>query len=132
MSLVLTERELTFQSKARKFARDYIAPVAEKIETEGVFPFEILSKMGQQGLLGAPFPRRDGGTGLGWAHEVIVAEGVSAVSAAAEMARLASAALYAAPLAYFGSKEQKKEFLTPVLSGKRIGALALTEPDCGQ
>src|SRR3989442_15397414 len=81
MSLVLTGQEHAFQSRARKFAHDHIAPIAEKIETEGIFLFEILSKMGQQGLL-APFPRRDGGTGLGWAHEVIVAEEVSAVSAA--------------------------------------------------
>lgn len=44
------------------------------------------------------------------------------------MARLASAALYSAPLAYFGNKVQKNEFLHPVLSGEKVGALALTEP----
>jgi alkylation response protein AidB-like acyl-CoA dehydrogenase len=47
------------------------------------------------------------------------------------MARLASAALYSAPLAYFGNKAQKKDFLRPVLSGERVGALALTEPQAG-
>jgi alkylation response protein AidB-like acyl-CoA dehydrogenase len=47
------------------------------------------------------------------------------------MARLASAALYSAPLAYFGNKVQKKEFLHPVLSGEKVGALALTEPKAG-
>jgi alkylation response protein AidB-like acyl-CoA dehydrogenase len=59
-----------------------------------------------------------------------VAEEISAVSAA-EMARLASAALYAAPLAFFGNSVQKKQFLSPVLSGERICALALTEPQAG-
>jgi len=60
-----------------------------------------------------------------------VAEEVSAVSATAEAARLASAALYAAPLAYLGNKVQKKDFLRPVLSGEKVGALALTEPQAG-
>ena len=52
------------------------------------------------------------------------AEEISAVSAAAEMARLASA-LYAAPLVYFGNKVQKKDFLHPVISGEKVGALVL-------
>jgi alkylation response protein AidB-like acyl-CoA dehydrogenase len=60
-----------------------------------------------------------------------VAEEVSAISAAAEMARLASTALYSAPLAYFGNSVQKKEFLGPVVSGEKVGALALTEPLAG-
>ncbi len=63
--------------------------------------------------------------------ETIVAEEVSAVSPAAEMARLASAALYSAPLAWFGSSLHKKRFLHAVLSGEKIGALALTEPHAG-
>jgi len=62
---------------------------------------------------------------------VIVAEEVSAVSAATEMARLASGALYAAPLAYFATRAQKDEFLRPVLAGDKVGALALTEPRAG-
>src|SRR5881628_1682403 len=47
------------------------------------------------------------------------------------MARLASGALYAAPLAYFASKAQKQTFLRPVLAGTKVGALALTEPGAG-
>ncbi|TMI73391.1 acyl-CoA dehydrogenase, partial [Candidatus Bathyarchaeota archaeon] len=62
---------------------------------------------------------------------MIVAEEVSAVSAATEMARLASGALYAAPLAYFATRAQKDEFLRPVLAGDKVGALALTEPRAG-
>lgn len=116
MSLSLTKQELAFQAKARKFAKDHIAPVAEKVESKDYFPREILTQIGKQNLLGAPFSKQDGGLGLGWTYETIVAEEVSAISAATEMARLASAALYSAPLAYFGNKTQKKEYLAPVLS----------------
>ena len=130
MSIFLSKQELEFQEKARSFARKHIAPVAEKVE-EGWFPREILNELGKQHLLGAPFPKSDGGLGLGWSFEAIVAEEISAVSAATEMARLASGALYAAPVAYFADKSQKKEFLHPVLTGDKVGALALTEPSSG-
>ncbi len=84
--------------------------------------------MGRERLLGAPFPKSDGG--LGWSYEILVAEEGSAVSAATEMVRLASATLYSAPLSFFGSKSQKKD-LVLVLSGEKVGALALTEPGAG-
>ncbi|HZY93546.1 MAG TPA: acyl-CoA dehydrogenase family protein [Candidatus Bathyarchaeia archaeon] len=130
MSLQLTRPEQEFQRRVRAFASKHIVPIAEEVE-RGLFPREVLEKLGRQHLLGAAFPKADGGLGLGWTCETIVAEEVSAVSAATEMARLASVALYAAPLAYFANKEQKRQYLRPVLAGEKIGALALTEPKAG-
>lgn len=131
MSLFLTKEERVFQDKARNFSADNIAPIADKVEREEYFPRDILAKMGRSRLLGAPFPPSDGGLGLGWSSEILVAEEVSAVSAATEMTRAASATLYAAPVSVFGNRTQKREFLAPVLSGERVGALALTEPGAG-
>ncbi len=131
MSLSLSKEELEFQTKLRKFAHEKVGPVAEKVESQDYFPREVLAEMGKRSLLGAPFSKSDGGLGLGWSFEVLAAEEISAVSAATEMARLASAALYSAPLAYFASTSQKKEFLAPVLKGEKVGALALTEPGAG-
>ena len=122
--------EAKFREKVQRFAREHVAPVAQRVE-EGMFPRDILQKLGEQHLLGTAFSKTDGGVGLGWSFEVIVAEEISAVSAATEMARLASGALYAAPLAYFASKAQKHKFLRPVLAGNKVGALALTEPGAG-
>jgi alkylation response protein AidB-like acyl-CoA dehydrogenase len=122
--------EAKFREKVQRFAQEHVAPAAQKVE-EGMFPREVLQKLGEQDLLGVAFSKRDGGHGLGWSFEVIVAEEISAVSAATEMARLASGALYAAPLAYFASRTQKQRFLRPVLAGEKIGALALTEPGAG-
>jgi alkylation response protein AidB-like acyl-CoA dehydrogenase len=131
MSLALTGQELSFQRRVKRFAEKHLKPLAAKIEAEEYPPQDFLRALGKSRFLGAPFSKSDGGLGLGWVCETIVAEEVSAVSAAAEMARLASAALYSAPLAYFGNSVQKKEFLRPVLSGEKIGALALTEPQAG-
>ena len=113
------------------FAEKHLRPLAAKIEAEEYFPGDFLRALGRNGFLGAPFSRPDGGLGLGWVCETIVAEEVSAVSGAAETARLASDALYSAPLEYFGNSVQKKEFLRPVLIGEKVGALALTEPQAG-
>src|SRR2546427_7243060 len=130
MSLSDSPSERRFREKVRQFADRHIAPIAQKVE-DGYFPREVLQRLGGERLLGAAFPKADGGLGLGWSFETIVAEEISAVSAATEMARLASGALYAAPLAYFASKQQKHEFLRPVLAGDKVGALALTEPGAG-
>jgi len=88
-------------------------PLAAKIEVGEYFPRDFFRVLGRRGFLGAPFSTSDGDLGLGWVCETILAEEVSAVSAAAEMARLASAALYSAPLAYFGSRVQKRELRIP-------------------
>lgn len=130
MDVFETVPEAKFRERVRRFAKEHVVPVAERVE-EGMFPREILRKMGQQHLLGTAFSKADGGVGLGWSYEVIVAEEISAVSAATEMARLASGALYAAPLAYFANKSQKQRFLHSVLAGDKVGALALTEPGAG-
>jgi butyryl-CoA dehydrogenase len=128
MSLALTKQELSFQRRVKAFVQKYLKPLSAKIEAENYFPRGFLRALGKNRFLGAPFSRSDGGLGLGWVCETIVAEQVSAVSAAAEMARLASAAFYSAPLGCFGNMVQKKEFLHSVLSGEKVGALALTEP----
>jgi alkylation response protein AidB-like acyl-CoA dehydrogenase len=130
MSLFLSRDEEAFKSKARNFAEDHVAPLANEVEA-GKYPRELIRGMGEEGLLGAPFSKTDGGQGLGWTCEVVLAEEISAASAATEMSRAASTTLYAAPLANFGNNQQKKDFLRPVLAGERIGALALTEPLAG-
>jgi len=130
MDLFESTPEAKFRKSVQRFAKEHVAPVAEKVEG-GWFPREVLRKLGEQQLLGVAFSKSDGGLGLGWSFEVIVAEEISAVSGATEMARLASGALYAAPLAYFASRPQKRSFLRPVLAGEKVGALALTEPGAG-
>lgn len=130
MSLFLSKDEEAFKTKAQTFANEHVVPQANEVEA-GKYPRELIREMGREGLLGAPFSKTEGGQGLGWVSEVIVAEEISASSAATEMSRAASTTLYAAPLAYFGNKQQKKDFLRPVLAGASIGALALTEPLAG-
>ena len=87
MSLALTREELSFQQKVRAFAEKHLKPLAAKIEAEEYFPRDFLHALGRNKFLGAPFSRSDGGLALGWVSETIVAEEISAVNGAAEMAR---------------------------------------------
>jgi alkylation response protein AidB-like acyl-CoA dehydrogenase len=84
MSPALTRQELSFQRRVRAFIEKHLKPLAAKIEAEEYFPSNFLRALGRNRFLGAPFSRSDGDLGLGWVSETIVAEEVSAVSAAAE------------------------------------------------
>src|SRR5438093_10361193 len=130
MDLFESNPEAKFRKKVQRFTKEHVAPVAEKVE-EGWFPRDILRKLGEQRLLGVAFSKSDGGHGLGWSFEVIVAEEISAVSAATEMARLASGAMYAAPLAYFSIRTQKQRFLSPVHAAEKVGEVPLTMRGAG-
>src|SRR6266516_7342818 len=79
MYLFESTPEAKFRRRVQSFAKEHVAPVAEKVE-EGWFPREVLRKLGEQQLLGVAFSKSDGGLGLGWSFEVIVAEEISAVS----------------------------------------------------
>src|SRR5947208_3992987 len=107
MSFSDSPSETKFREKVRHFADRHIAPIAQKVE-DGYFPREVLQRLGEECLLGAAFPKADGWLGLGWVFETIVAEEISAVSAASKMSRLASEALYSAPLSDFATTVQQR------------------------
>jgi len=127
----LTREEVEFREHVREFCKREIAPVSDLIEKIGGYPREILRKMGKEGFLKVHHKVESGGSGKGLSHEVIVAEEISAVSASTEMSRLASVTLYGMPISRFGTIEQKRAYLAPVLLGEKIGALGITEPDVG-
>jgi alkylation response protein AidB-like acyl-CoA dehydrogenase len=72
-----------------------------------------------------------GGTEKGLSYELIVAEEISAANPGLDMARMSSTTLYGMPLTRFGTPEQKKKYLEPVVRGEKIGCIGITEPDVG-
>jgi len=129
--IFLTREELEFRERVREFSAREIAPLLDSIEKIGEYPRETLRKMGKEGFLKVHHKVESGGSGKGLSYEVIAAEEISAVSASTEMSRLASVTLYGMPISRFGTVEQKREYLAPVLLGEKIGALGITEPDVG-
>lgn len=129
--IFFTEDEKRFRQHVKTFAKEHVAPFAEEIDTNLLYPREIIAKMGQLGFLGVLHPQEYGGAGKGLSYEIIVAEELSAVSASTEMSRLASVTLYAMPVNRFGTHSQKEKYLRPVVKGEKIGALCVTEPTVG-
>jgi butyryl-CoA dehydrogenase len=127
----LAPEELSFQKDARAFVQRTLAPIAEDIERGRKEAWDVLREFGKAGYLGSRYPRKYGGTGRGLVYEVLATEEICAAHAGTDMARVASCILFAHPTFEFGTEAQRKQYLTPVARGERIGALCITEPNVG-
>ncbi|MFW9958975.1 MAG: acyl-CoA dehydrogenase family protein [Candidatus Odinarchaeota archaeon] len=125
-----TEDEINFRREVRAFCDKEIAPIADEID-KGPYPRELLRKIGKSGYMGVHHDKTVGGSNRGLSYEIIVAEEISATNGGLDMARMASTTLYGMPVARFGTPEQKKKYLEPVVAGDKIGCIGITEPDVG-
>ena len=125
-----TEDEIKFRKEVQDFCNKEIAPTADEID-KGPYPRELLRKIGKAGYMGVHHDKSVGGSNRGLSYEIIVAEEISAVNGGLDMARMATATLYGMPVARFGTAEQKKKYLEPVVTGDKIGCIGITEPDVG-
>ncbi len=131
MNLELTEEQRAIRDLAREFAQKEIAPIAAQIDETGEFPVQTVKKMGELGLFGIEVAQEYGGGGLDCVSYVLAMEEVSKVCASHGTIMSVNNSLYCHGLVDFGTEEQKKKFLTPVASGKKLGAFSLTEPQSG-
>jgi alkylation response protein AidB-like acyl-CoA dehydrogenase len=125
-----TDDEIKFREEVRSFCQREIAPIADEID-KGPYPREMLKKIGKAGYMGVHHDKSVGGTDRGLSYEIIVAEEISAVNGGLDMARMATTTLYGMPIARFGTPDQKKKYLEPIVSGDLIGCIGITEPDVG-
>ena len=125
-----TEDEIKFRKEVRSFCEKEIEPIADEID-KGPYPRELLKKIGDVGYMGVLHDKEAGGSKKGVSYEIIVAEEISAVNGGLDMARMASTTLYGMPISRFGTPEQKRKFLKPIVSGDKIGCIGITEPDVG-
>lgn len=136
MEQVSPEFELTDSMKmvremARNFAEKEIKPVVMKYDESQEFPFEIIRKLGELGFMGVIFPEQYGGAGFGYLEYVTVIEEISKIDPSIGLSVAAHNSLCSNHIYMFGNEEQKQKYLTPLVSGKKIGAWALTEPSSG-
>ncbi|WP_096269779.1 acyl-CoA dehydrogenase family protein [Paucisalibacillus globulus] len=131
MDFNLTKEQTMIRKMVRDFAEEVIRPRAIEIDTEAKFPLDIFEQMGELGLLGIPFPEEYGGAGGDTLSYAIAVEEIGRVCGSTGLSYAAAVSLGASPIYYFGTEEQKKEFLTPLASGKALGSFGLTEPNAG-
>ncbi len=129
-SILWTEEEIEFRKEIREFCDKEIYPISDDID-KGPYPRELLRKIGQAGYMGVHHEKEVGGTARGLSYEIIVAEEISAANGGLDMARMASTTLYGMPISVFGTSEQKKKYLEPIIKGDNIGCIGITEPEVG-
>jgi alkylation response protein AidB-like acyl-CoA dehydrogenase len=127
----LTDEHKMIRDTARDFAQKEIAPIAAQFDESGEFPEATIKKMGALGFMGIEVPEEYGGAGMDTLAYVLALEEICKADAAHGVVMSVNNSLYAYGLLKFGTEAQKKKFLTPVASGKAIGAYSLTEPMSG-
>jgi alkylation response protein AidB-like acyl-CoA dehydrogenase len=124
------EHESIIQA-ARNFAQKEIGPVAAEFDESGEFPSETIRKMGEMGFMGIEVPEEYGGAGMDTLAYVLALEEICKVDAAHGTIMSVNNSLFCHGVLKFGTEAQKKKYLTPVASGKSIGAYSLSEPMSG-
>ncbi len=115
----------------REFARAEIAPKAKELDETGRFPTEIVQQLASMGLMGMMVPEEWGGAGMDTVSYAMAMEEVSAACASTGVIMSVNNSLVCAPIAKFGSDEQKRKYLTPLAKGEKLGCFALSEPGHG-
>ena len=114
-----------------KFAQNEIAPLAKNVDENNEFPNFLWQKFGELGLLGITANEDYGGSGLNYLSHCIVMEEISRASASIGLSYGAFSNLCVNQINRNGTHEQKNKYLPELCSGKKIGALAMSEPNSG-
>ena len=131
MHFDLTDEQQDIRRLVRDFADAEVRPVAEELDREKRFPYEIVAKLGGLGLMGIPYPEEYGGGGADNLSYAIAIEELGRVDSSVAITVAAHTSLGTWPLYAFGSDEQKAEWMPRLCSGEQLGAFGLTEPEAG-
>jgi short-chain 2-methylacyl-CoA dehydrogenase len=124
------EHELV-RSTVREFAQERVAPVAEELDREGSFPYELVAELGELGLMGMTIPEEFGGAGADTISYAIAVEELTRVDSSVAITLAAHHSLGTLPIFYYGNDEQKHEWLPELAAGTKLAAFGLTEPEAG-
>ena len=131
MNFQLTKEQEFVRKMVRDFAVNEVEPIAADIDKEHRFPQETVEKMARYGMMGIPFPKEFEGAGGDHISYAITVEELSRCCASTGVICSAHTSLCAWPIFAWGNDEQKKKYLPDLLSGRKLGAFGLTEPNAG-
>ena len=131
MNFDLSEEHELLRRTVREFAEERIAPVAEELDREHRFPYDIVSELAELGMMGIPIPEEYGGAGSDTLSYAIAIEELTRIDSSIAITVAAHTSLGTMPIYLFGTEEQRREWLPPLASGERLAAFGLTEPEAG-
>jgi alkylation response protein AidB-like acyl-CoA dehydrogenase len=127
----LTDEQRLLRDTVRDFARNEVAPVAAELDRTKSFPYELVAKMGELGLMGIPFPEEYGGGGADTVTYALAVEELARVDSSVCITMAAHTSLGTMPIWLWGNDDQKAEWMPLLASGQKLAAFGLTEPDAG-
>jgi alkylation response protein AidB-like acyl-CoA dehydrogenase len=127
----LTDEQGLLRDTVRDFARQEVAPVAEELDRTKAFPYEIVAKLGDLGLMGIPFPEEFGGGGADTLSYALAVEELARVDSSVCITMAAHTSLGTMPIHLWGTDEQKGDWLPDLCAGRKLAAFGLTEPEAG-
>ncbi len=131
MDFELSDEQTLLRNTVRDFARQEVAPVAADLDREKAFPYDLVAKLGELGLMGIPFPEEYGGGGADSLSYAIAIEELARVDASLAITISAHSSLGTMPIHLWGTDEQKSKWLPDLCSGRTLAAFGLTEPEAG-
>jgi short-chain 2-methylacyl-CoA dehydrogenase len=124
------EHEL-LRDTVRQFALEKVAPVAEELDREKRFPYELVAELSELGLMGMTIDEEYGGAGSDTVSYAIAIEELTRIDSSVAITVAAHHSLGTLPIYYFGDEEQKRQWLPELASGRKLAAFGLTEPGAG-
>jgi short/branched chain acyl-CoA dehydrogenase len=124
------EHEL-IRATVREFAERRVAPVAEELDREKRFPYELVAELADLGLMGMTIPEEYGGGGTDTVSYAIAIEELTRVDSSLAITVAAHHSLGTLPIYYFGTEEQRRRWLPELAGGTKLAAFGLTEPEAG-
>ncbi|HST26225.1 MAG TPA: acyl-CoA dehydrogenase family protein [Gaiellaceae bacterium] len=131
MNFDLSDEHQLIRTTVRDFAVERVAPVAEELDREHRFPYEIVAELAELGLMGIPIPEEYGGAGGDTVSYAIAIEELTRIDSSVAITVAAHTSLGTMPIYLFGTEEQKREWLPELAAGRKLAAFGLTEPGAG-
>jgi butyryl-CoA dehydrogenase len=131
VDLSLTPEQTLLRDTARDFATKEIAPRAAEIDRQHRYPRDIIARLGELGLMGVAIPEEWGGAGMDTISYALALEEISRACASTGVIMSVNNSLVCDPILKFGTEAQKRQWLVPLASGKKLGCFALSEPEAG-
>jgi isovaleryl-CoA dehydrogenase len=129
--ITFSEEQKLIRNAVRALAEREVAPIAAEIDRSGSFPKRTFDKLGEMALLGIMIPAEYGGAGADAISCCIVLSELARVCASTALSYGAHAVLCTNNLYVHGNEMQRRQYLPDLISGKRLGAWAVTEPGAG-
>lgn len=131
MNFKFTEEEQEILGMLHDFCIKEVKPLAAEIDENECFPEETREKLAEMGMMGIAFPEEYGGAGMSYLAYIAACEEIAKYCASTSVMLSAHSSLCSWPISEYGTEAQKKKYLTPLASGEKLGAFALTEPCAG-